>query len=180
MSDDNLDSHFGNDSQIGAGSVPANEAHTSESNDGPSSEEAASFSFFMDQGAKKLLQAMLIQSIRDCATNQAKQDAPAEIAMSARWIDTVAGRECIALLIPDASASHVAKLIKQNPAKIVSQLEAGFGGIESSGSSGFSGARFSSISLTDEVQTAVSHDEERMNPAWVDDEFTDDAYARPA
>lgn len=80
-------------------------------------------SFFKATGLRKLLFAMLEQSIKDLIADRADKHAPAEISTSARWMSTDAGHECIQFLMPDASADQVCAKIHADPEAVLQALK---------------------------------------------------------
>lgn len=76
-----------------------------------------------DRGYRNLFRALFVQSLRDIVKNIKDKNAPAEIALSARWLEQPAGRVCIQALMPSVSADRILRKINENPQAILWALE---------------------------------------------------------
>lgn len=77
----------------------------------------------LDRGYLNLFRALFVQSLKDIVKNIKDKNAPAEIALSARWLEQPAGRVCIQALMPSVGADCVLRKIMENPEAILLALE---------------------------------------------------------
>lgn len=102
-------------------------------NQAATEEEASSFlpeletddlSFFIQDGFRKLMRAMLKQSIKDILVDRKDARAPAEVSASARWLDTAGGHDCIQFLMPGVTSGKVIAKIYEDPQLALDSMNA--------------------------------------------------------
>ena len=77
--------------------------------------ETDDLSFFIQDGFRKLMRAMLKQSIKDILVDRKDARAPAEVSASARWLGTAGGHDCIQFLMPGVTSGKVIAKIYEDP-----------------------------------------------------------------
>lgn len=107
--------------------------------------------YFVDEGIRSLLRAMLKQSVKDIVHDRRDSRAPADVSASARWPQTKAGRECIEFLMPGVTTERLLAKIYDSPEAVLLAME----NTEGKGDPESRGLPVSSLGLDDDERDAM-------------------------
>lgn len=103
-------------------------------------------SFYSGPGMKNLYFALFKQSIKDLVYTRKHDSAPKDVRMSAQWLRTDDGQNCVQFLMPSASPEIVIARIYAAPEAILDKLDQGEAVLSKSEASGDSSLALSSLS----------------------------------
>lgn len=85
--------------------------------------EVDDLSHFVNVGFRNLMRAMFKQSLNDIVTDRKDAHASAEIGVSARWLKSPVGRDCISFLMPGISADKFIAKVYEDPERILAAMK---------------------------------------------------------